>query len=320
MEFLRDYLADDMDRLDAALDRAFDVEGQLMSDVAAYVRAQRGKLLRPAVVCLTARTLGYEPSGGHHITLGAAIEAFHVATLLHDDVIDKAPMRRGKPTVNARWGDDVAILFADYLFATSFDMALSTLNPETLRVLTRTTQQMTEGEFLQVERRGCWLTEEEYIEIVTKKTAVLFSASASLGAVIAGATTERIARMARFGLDFGIAFQITDDTLDYEAQNANWGKRVGADLAEGKQTLPLLYTLESASDVDREALLGVLNDGRDFATVQSFVQKYNAVGYSLDVAGRYCREALETLDGLGGDSEAAGLLRQVADSVLVRQY
>lgn len=321
MDFLHDYLNGDLARIEGKLAEAFRVRGRLMQEVGEYVAAQRGKMMRPALVCLSARAHGYDVArGDHHVLLGAAIELFHVATLLHDDVIDKAPVRRGRPTVNARWGDDVAILFADYLYATSFDFALTTLNPGTLRILTQTTQRMTEGEFLQVERRGDWLDVDDYMEIITNKTAHLFAAATSLGALIAGAAPAQVARMAKFGLEFGLAFQITDDTLDYEAQMDRWGKRVGADLAEGKQTLPLLHTLKTASEADRAALLEVLNDGRDFDVVQSFVHKYRAIDHSLDVAAGCCRRALEQLEGMASDNEPAAMLRQVADQVLVRQY
>lgn len=320
VEFLHEYLADDLARISAQLNSAFRVNGDLMQEVADYVAAQRGKMMRPALVCLSARAHGYDTAGEHHVLLGAAIELFHVATLLHDDVIDKAPVRRGRETVNARWGDDVAILFADYLYATSFDFALATLNPATLRVLTQTTQRMTEGEFLQVERRGHWLAEKDYMTIITNKTAHLFAAATSLGALIAGADTMRVARMAQFGLDFGLAFQITDDTLDYEAQMNRWGKRVGADLAEGKQTLPLLRALQVASPDDRETLLHELGNGRDFGTVQAFVHKYRAIDYSLDVAGSCCRSALEQLDVFPDTNQPAAIMRQLADQIIVRQF
>ena len=323
VEYLYNYLAEDFRAIDERLAEVHHgVEGRLMAEVAAYVGAGRGKLLRPAIVCLAARTLGYGdgPDEDFHIRLAAAVECFHVASLLHDDVIDKAPLRRGRETVNAKWGDDTAILFSDYLYASSFDLALSTLNPEALRVLTKTTQQMTKGEFLQIENRGAWLDVENYMEIIRCKTGYLFAASASLGAVIAGADRETIEKLGTFGLEFGTAFQITDDTLDYEAQMDRWGKRVGADLAEGKQTLPLLHTLQSADDMDREALLKELNNGRDFSTVQRYVQKYDAIDFSLDVASNHCRNAVAALEEFSPDNEAAGLLRQIAEGVLVRQF
>ncbi|MBI5154566.1 polyprenyl synthetase family protein [Candidatus Poribacteria bacterium] len=321
VDFLTEFLGTDLDGVLGHIDTAFDVRGDLMREVAVYVAEGRGKLLRPGVVCLAARAHGLDPSkSDEHLRLGAAIELFHVATLLHDDVIDKASTRRGRPTVNAKWGDDVAILMADYLYATSFDLALSTLDPRALRVLSQTTQRMTEGEFLQIERRGSWLTVEDYTDIIQSKTAHLFAASASLGTLVSGADMGAVERMARFGLEFGLAFQITDDTLDYEAQGASWGKRVGADLADGKQTLPLLHTLEVASPADRDELLHILGNGRDFESVQHFVRKYNAIEYSLEVAGTHCQKACDALGGFADDNEAARLLRRLTEFVLVRQH
>ncbi|MEQ8821546.1 MAG: polyprenyl synthetase family protein [Sumerlaeia bacterium] len=321
VDYLYDYIGADLERVRGAIDRAYDVQGDLMRDVAAYVRQGRGKMLRPALVCLAARAHGYDADREDgHIALAAAIELFHVATLLHDDVIDKAPLRRGRETVNAKWGDDVAILMADFLYATSFDLALSTLNPATLRLLAQTTQKMTEGEMLQIERRGDWLTVDDYMTIIERKTAILFSAASGLGAMIAGAEYEDVERAAQYGLSFGMAYQITDDTLDYEAQTDNWGKRVGADLKEGKQTLPLLQTLAVADAPDREALRAVLGNGRDFATVQGYVHKYKAIDTSLEVAADFSTQAIAALEDFPPSNRAAQIMRKLVDEILVRQH
>lgn len=321
MDRLKAYLADDMKSVTNVLDSVYQVDGTLMQQVADYLVEGRGKMLRPAIVCLSARAHGINPAAtDNHINLGAAIELFHVATLLHDDVIDKAPMRRGRATVNAKWGDDAAILFADYLYASSFDLALSTLNAETLRVLTLTTQRMTEGEFLQMERRGDWLSVEDYLTIIDRKTAQLFSASAGLGALIANSPRESVNRMLTYGIEFGLAFQITDDTLDYEAQSAKWGKRVGADLKEGKQTLPLLRTLQQANAEDAAELRKTLTTDRDFDTVHRFVSKYDAIPYSLEIAKGHCAVASQSLDHLPKNDPAANLLRELAEGLIDRSY
>lgn len=318
MDYFKEYLKDEFTALRSVLDSAFKVEGELMQEVANYVRASQGKLLRPAIVCLVARGLGYDGRQNLHVRLGAAVELFHIATLLHDDVIDNAPLRRGRSTVNAKWGNDVAILFADYLYATCFDHALAALNPEVVQVLTKTTQKMTEGEMYQIEKRGDWLTVDDYLSIIRSKTAYLFSAAAGLGAILAGLDRLEARRLFEFGLAFGMAFQITDDALDYEAQGDAWGKRVGADLKDGKQTLPLLHTLQQASPTDREALLSVLNNGRHFETVHAYVKQYNGIDYSLERAGDYTREAIEALDAFE-ENEAFSLLRRITDGVLARQ-
>lgn len=321
LETVYDFLAVDLEQVRQRLSDAFQVQGDLMQEVADYVGGKTGKLLRPVVVLLSAHAHGFDTAASdHHVRLAAAIELLHTATLLHDDVIDRSALRRGRATVNAKWGDDVAILFADYLYATSFDLALSTLSTSALRLLSQTTQRMTEGEFLQIERRGQWLPVEDYFSIIRGKTGVLFSAAAGLGALIAGADHKAVERMARFGIDFGLAFQITDDTLDYEAQMDRWGKRVGADLAEGKQTLPLLRTLELASEEDRKALEAVLSDGRDFAIVQQYVRKYDAISYSHDVARGHIRSALDLLSAAGSGNRAIEHLKVVTEQVVSRQY
>lgn len=314
----REYLNGEMPLVEQHLDDAFQVDGTLMGEVARYVRASKGKLLRPAIVCLVARGFGYDKPQALHTRLGAAIELFHIATLLHDDVIDKAALRRGKPTVNARWGDDVAILMADYLYATSFDYALQALDPEIVGVLSKTTQKMTEGEMYQIEQRGNWLEVDDYYTIIQSKTAYLFSASAGLGALVAGASPADVEAMFRFGLNFGMAFQITDDALDYEAQGPGWGKRVGADLKEGKQTLPLLHALREASPGDRKALLAVLNDGRDFETVHGYVKKYGGIEAALEKAASYTSAAANSLPP-ENSSEPIEILRQITEGVLARQ-
>ena len=321
MQFLYPPLEADLARVRALLDEVHAVDGSLMREVASYVGETRGKMLRPCLVCLANRAFGGNPAEQENpVRVAAAVELFHTATLLHDDVIDKAPLRRGRPTVNAEFGEEAAILYADYLYATSFDLALGTLDPRAMRLLSQTTQKMTFGEFLQIERRGGLLSLEDYMEIIRCKTAYLFGACCALGGLVAGASDEALEQLARFGVDFGLAFQITDDALDYEAASEDWGKVVGTDLAEGKQTLPLLLTLQAASAADRAHLEAVLGNGRDFSTVHAYVRKYNAIENSLDRAAEHCRAAAGHLDLLGVDNEHVALLRRLTEEAPVRQY
>lgn len=320
MNAYQEYLKEDLEKVRSTLEDVFLVQGNLMSEVAVYVRDTQGKMLRPAMVCLASRAFGFDPDTNRHTDLGASLELFHVATLLHDDVIDNAELRRGKPTVNRKWGNDVAILFADYLYASCFDLALNALNPEIVQVLTKTTQRMTEGEMYQIEKRDQWLSVDDYYSIIRSKTAYLFSASTGLGAILAGESPETVQKMFDFGMNFGMAFQITDDALDYEAQGDQWGKRVGADLKEGKQTLPLLYTLEGASPSDREDLIRELNNGRDFDVVHGYVKRYGGIDHSLEVAADYTRKALENLQSLDLSNEPISIMKEIADSVIVRQF
>lgn len=315
----RDYLETELTLVESHLEAARKVDGSLMGEVAQYVLSRSGKLLRPVMVCLSAKAFGYKDPHQHHARLGAALELFHVATLLHDDVIDKASLRRGRQTVSDKWGDDVAILMADYLYATSFDFALEVLNPQIVQILSKTTQKMTEGEMFQIQKRGQWLSMDDYFNIIESKTAYLFSAAAGLGAILANASHGDTQKMFRYGLKFGLAFQITDDALDYEAREDELGKPVGGDLKEGKQTLPLLHTLAHASEADRAQLVHTLNNGRDFNLVQGLVHKYNGIDAALEKASEFTREAIEVLDSLE-NTEPVMHLRQITEGVLARSH
>lgn len=314
-----EYLAGDLARVRHFMDEVYTPQGDLMREVARYVHDGRGKMLRPSMVCLFARAHGIDPASDRHTKLAAAMEIFHVATLLHDDVIDHSPTRRGRQTVNAKWGNDVAILFADYLYASCFDLALGSLDPEVMRILTRTTQRMTEGEMFQIEKRGKWLTVEDYLRIISLKTGHLYAACTGLGSLIGGASRERVLRMTDFGLSYGIAFQITDDTLDFEATGDAWGKPVGGDIAEGKQTLPLLHALHSANEEDRRVLEHTLSNGRDFQTILGYVRKYSGIEVALARAAEHTREALAILGDLDPSHEAVRHIRNLTEGVLARR-
>ncbi len=318
LESANTFLEEDLGAVEELLASVHHVEGALMQEVANYVRAGHGKMLRPIVSCLAARLFERPESPRcDRARVAASSELIHTATLLHDDVIDKAPLRRGRPTVNARWGDDVAILMADYLYATAYDLLLSTLRPEAIRIFAKVTQEMTFGEMFQIETRDHWLGVEEYMKIIRNKTACLFSACTGLGALVGGAAPEQVKKVADFGLHFGMAFQLTDDALDYVAQGDHWGKRVGSDVAEGKQTLPLLHTLLEAEESDRAGLLACLNNGRDFATVHSYVRKYKGVEATLDIAKDYVEKAVNELEDLGAERPRE-LLRAIARGVVSR--
>lgn len=314
------YLAAELQTVDRLLEEVLQSESPMIREIGAYIRLASGKKLRPMMTMLTARAFGAGVEA-LPVRVAAAMEAIHVATLLHDDVIDKASVRRGVESVNARWGDDVAILMADFLFASAFDLALHQLDPEPLRLLTQVTRRMCEGEMLQIERRGQWLAHEDYMSIIRCKTAYLFSACCALGAMSAGLTGERVARITEFGLNFGMAFQITDDTLDYMAVDNHWGKEVGIDLAAGKQTLPLLLTMQSASADDRARVEAIMNNGRDVKALAEIFNRYDAIERSLETARDYAAQAIRQLDGIPVEDEPAREhLRSLADYVVNRRF
>jgi octaprenyl-diphosphate synthase len=313
------YLATELEAVEEILRSIVESDSQLIRDVSDYICLANGKKLRPMLNLLTARA--FNPGGETFVEVAASMELVHVATLLHDDVIDKAPMRRGKASVNARWGEDVAILMADYLYSSAFDLLLRHVTPQPLQLICKVTRRMCEGEMFQIERRGTWLTPDDYLRICTCKTGWLFSACTALAGDLAGLGADTVARLAAFGMDFGIAFQITDDTLDYTAVDELWGKSVGIDLAAGKQTLPLILTLQSADPDERRRLGQLVREGNGRAEVLEALRRHRAIDRSLELAQTYTQQSLAHLDGIAvGDPSAYEYLTALPDYVARRSY
>lgn len=314
---LSDYLAEDLAAVDAHISSILESDTDLVREVGAYVRSTQGKRLRPMLTVLVARACGYQ--GSDHQKVATALELVHTATLLHDDVIDKAPLRRGMPTVNARWGDDVAILIADYLYANAFNLAMQSLPPAVLSLVCQVTARMCEGEMFQIEKRDALLSREDYLRIVRNKTAFLFSACTGLGAALAGRPDSEAERLALFGLNFGIAFQITDDTLDMVAPDKDLGKLHGTDIRNGKQTLPLIHALAAANPADREDLWACWNNGRDPERILKHVHKYGGVEKALEEARSFAEEAKAALVSLPPSRETEFCI-QLSDYVVQRTH
>lgn len=292
-------------------------ETALLREVGEYVRQGQGKKLRPMLLMLAARLAGYE--GDAHTKVAAAIEIIHTATLLHDDVIDHAPLRRNRPTVNARWGNDVAILIGDFLYSCAFDLALQALSPRVLTILCQVTGRMCEGEMFQIEKGDSLLTSNDYLHIVRCKTAYLFSACTALGSVLANSDEDQVARLTEYGLNFGIAFQITDDTLDLVADDGDLGKQHWTDIRNGKQTLPFIHTVEVADATDRADLWACWNNGRDPERIMRHIRKYNGVEYALGQARSFAGEARQSLSHMPESKETL-LFRELSDYVVERTH
>lgn len=312
-----DFLADDLAAVERQLDSVLDSETELVREVGQYVRSAQGKRLRPMLVLLTSRACGY--SGEEPPKVAAALELIHTATLLHDDVIDKAPLRRGRPTVNKRWGDDVAILIADYLFSHAFSLAMQALNPVVLSTITQVTARMCEGEMFQIQKRNSLISREDYLHIVRSKTAFLFSACTGLGSVLAQTSEEQTLELTKFGLNFGVAFQITDDALDFAAQDEQLGKELWADIRNGKQTLPLIHAFEVASEDDRRNLWECWSNGRDRTRILAQVTKYRGVEAALLEARTFAQKAKAHLATLS-PGRATEYCSQLSDYVVSRTY
>jgi len=318
VEFLSQDLEQALQRVNQEIAAVFESDNLIIREVGAFIAESGGKRLRPALAILSAESCG-RPVDDDVITLATSIELFHVATLLHDDVIDHADTRRGRPSVNAKWSDNIAILMADFLFGRAFDKSLKSLKPEIGRILCKVTSKMCEGELFQIEREGKILNREDYFRIIENKTAWLFSASVGLGGLIADASEEEIRSLAEFGMNFGMAFQITDDTLDYVAQDDKWGKPIGTDFVNGKQTLPLIHTLELASPEDRQELLGFLGNEGDLKKILPIIDQYKGLEHAREVAEEYARKANACLDVLKPNDSRA-MMRKLCANITARQY
>jgi len=315
LDEISDYLKPELAAVEARISAIVESDTRLVQEVGTYVLSGRGKRIRPMMLLLVARAAGY--TGDSSVNVAAALEIIHTATLLHDDVIDKAAMRRGKASVNARWGDDVAILIADYLYANAFRLAMESLSPKVISTICQVTAQMCEGEMYQIEKRQQFLTTEDYLRIVRHKTAFLFSACTGLGAVIAGLDEARILRMTQFGLDFGIAFQVTDDTLDLVGQDDVLGKDSGTDIKNGKQTLPLIYAYQQSTPAERHQIEQCWQNGKDPAVMLAIIENHAGVDYSMNVAREYIASSKEHLGALPA-SKAAELCGRLADYLAER--
>lgn len=255
-----DLVRDDLDKVEReiALESMAAVES--ISRVGKYLQENGGKRLRPILLLLTARLTGTVSDST--IRLATIVEMIHTATLVHDDVIDEASSRRGKPSANVIWGNQVSVLAGDWLYMQAFAAALRERNFRIFDILLALTQMLVEGELLQLERIGrINISESDYFELIDRKTASLFSTCAKLGALTTGADEETEHRAGEFAWNLGMAFQIMDDILDFTAEESMLGKPVGNDLREGKVTLPLIYALEHADENDQHAVATVLRDG-----------------------------------------------------------
>src|SRR6059036_1121622 len=240
-----------------ALESVSSVEA--ITTIGRYLQSSGGKRLRPSLLLLSSKLIG--DGGPSAIRLGAVVEIIHSATLVHDDVIDAAETRRGRPSTNARWGNHTSVLAGDWLYMQAFQIALRERNFHILDLLISLTQMMVEGELLQLERIGrIDVTEADCMELVDRKTACLFSVCAKLGALVAGADSQTEEKLGEYAWNLGMAFQLVDDVLDFTAREKTLGKPVGGDLREGKVTLPLVYALERASADERRSVERVLAD------------------------------------------------------------
>jgi octaprenyl-diphosphate synthase len=278
---------------------------EVVTDIAHYLIAGGGKRIRPLLLLLSARALNCNSDA--RIRMGAVVEMLHTATLVHDDIIDEASTRRGRPSSNTTWGNAKCVLAGDWLYMQAFQTALGERNFRILDLLISLTQQMVEGELLQMEKLGHLINEEEYFDLIYRKTACLFKVSMQLGAVLAhpmpiGEDAPFEMLLGEYGRNLGLAFQIVDDVLDLTANDDILGKPAASDLREGKATLAVIHALERGTGADREAIRTVLAD-RSFARVAhadilEILHRHGSIAYAMDTACAYAEAARQTITDL----------------------
>lgn len=299
---------------------------QLVSDVpviqtiAQHIISSGGKRLRPLLVLLSANYFGYQ--GHEHHELAAIIEFVHTATLLHDDVVDASKLRRGQDTANQIWGNQISVLVGDFLYSRAFQLLTQRSHIEVMKVLAQTTNAIAEGEVTQlVNRHDPEVSEAVYIEVIRRKTACLFSAAAEVGALLGRPPLAQQQAMADYGMHLGIAFQIIDDLLDYTANKTDMGKNMGDDLAEGRATLPLIYTLKHCEAAAAEQIRTAVRQGdlSQLDLILDIMTKTQAKQYTLAVAQNHAAQALNALQGLPGNPYLQAM-QQLVGFVLNRNY
>ena len=295
-------IADDMRRVDGVIRERLRSDIALIGTIGEYIIGGGGKRLRPAVLLLIARALGYR--GTAHTQLAAVIEFIHTATLLHDDVVDESDLRRGRATSNAMFGNAASVLVGDFLYSRSFQMMVDAGSMRVMRILADATNRIAEGEVLQLMNvHDPSVDEARYLMVVERKTATLFEAAARIGAVLAGADPSTEAACARYGASLGTAFQMIDDVLDYSGNADDIGKRLGDDLREGKTTLPLIHALRSSTPADRTLVERAIREGGgNFAEIAQIVRASGSLDYARGRAEEESAIAFEALEALP-DSE-----------------
>ena len=270
-------IAEDMAAVDAIIREELDSDVPRMREIGEHIVNAGGKRMRPALLMLICRALGYE--GELHRYLGATIELLHTATLMHDDVVDESAVRRGKPTANALWGNGVAVLVGDFLYTRSFQMMIRAGNLRVMQALADAANTLAEGEVKQmVNAHDPTVDEKRYFEVIERKTACLFEAGAKMAAAIADCSEKDEAAVREYALALGNAFQIVDDMLDYTGVSSDIGKNLGADLREGKVTLPLLYARLHTSEENRALIDAAIRSGNgDFDKISSIVIESQAI-------------------------------------------
>ena len=299
-----------VDRLDSNVD--------LISQMSQYIINSGGKRIRPLLLLICAKATEYD--GDYHYSMAVVIELIHTATLLHDDVVDQSATRRGQETANELWGNAPSVLVGDFLYSRAFEIMVEPNSMEIMRILSKATNQISEGEVLQLLNiKNANVTQAEYFKVIERKTACLFKAACEIAGILSSADQKVINAMGSFGMHLGNAYQIIDDTLDYESDSNIIGKEIGDDLSEGKVTLPMIYALEKTKKVENKILKDAIKnaDASHIDQIVEILLNVDAFQYSRDIAKIESNRALESIDYLP-DSKYKTALKLLCELSLER--
>jgi octaprenyl-diphosphate synthase len=296
---IRELVCEDLEMLDATIRHRLSSDVALINQVAEYIIGGGGKRLRPLLVITAARACGYR--GVHHTDVAAVIEFIHTATLLHDDVVDRSDLRRGKDTANSVFGNEASVLVGDFLYSRAFQMLTEIGEVRVMSVLARATNVIAEGEVLQL--MNCHdpdTTEKRYLDVIRRKTAMLFEAGTRVAAILADQGPGIETSLTEYGMRLGVAFQLQDDVMDYSASAEQMGKNMGDDLAEGKPTLPLIHAMTHGTEEERMAIRKAIEEGglNELDTVRSAIESTGGLEYTARLATEEADAAIAALDSL----------------------
>ena len=319
-ESIKQLTAEEAKAVDALIIKELSSDVVLINQMGHYIVSNGGKRLRPMLLLLAAKALGKVDQ--NHLMLAAVIEFIHTATLLHDDVVDESDLRRGKQSANAVWGNAASVLVGDYLYSSAFEMMVRTNIMRVMEILSKTTTAIAEGEVLQLLNcNNPETSEEKYLEVISRKTAILFSAATRLAAVVSNAGNEVEEKLSQFGQHLGVAFQLIDDALDYKATKEELGKNLGDDLAEGKPTLPLIYAIRNSNPSEANVIIDAIKNGNReaFNEVYAIVKSSKAIEYTEQRANQEAQKAMLALKVLP-ESEYKQALLALASFSVQRSY
>lgn len=320
LESIRALVGDDLQATDHYIISQLESNTPLIRQMLEYVLSAGGKRVRPMILLLAARALSSHKQD--HIALAAVIELIHTATLLHDDVVDTATLRRGHKTAHTIWGNDASVLVGDFLYSRAFQVVVNLRHQRILEIFAQATHFMAEGEILQlVNCNNAETTEAFYYDIIHRKTAKLFEIAAQLAAIVSTDSEDHIIAMRDFGLHLGFAYQLIDDALDYGQSADETGKNVGQDLADGKSTLPLIYAMQKSTGANLELLqLAIKNGSSDnMHKILGIIESTNAIQYTADAARVHAKKAKEALKPVATSPYRAAL-ESLCDFVVARSY